>query len=833
MKRGFQSAVLSALVGVVFVFGLNPAAAYAADAPSGAGASPLASGTVPDGELAAAGDSPARYAGEAARSAFTDLVAGQWYMTEGLGDGATYLDYVIGRGIMSGYAGTALFGPDDTLTRAMAATIIYRAETGRTAADTDNDVAAGFPDVARKAWYAAAVRWASRQGIVTGYADTGAFGPDDPVTREQLATMLARYSGWLSSGGEPIDPGAGVPAARETAFASLDGVSSVSGWAKAGMVWCTANGVMSGVGGASLAPAWTATRAQMAKMAAVVFSGRCSAPLYVHFIDVGQGDSEFLEFPGGKTMLVDAGGADSAGRVASYVSSLGYERIDVVVATSPDADHAGGLAAVLSGFDVGEVWAPDAPAGAGALGDFLDAAAAEGLEVNVAEAGKEIDVGAGCAASIVAPRAGLPPGDSADRSVVLKVTHADDCILLAGDSPKETLASVGGTGVDLLKVSDHGSDAGTDASLAKQLSPKFAVVSYGAGNGDGCPAEAVVDALAGAGSAVYGTAVSGDVTGVSFGRSVRVVCSKSGPISAPAAEPPVAEGTYTVQTGTDGWGALDVAGGSAADGANVQQFLANGAAAQQWRFAYDAASGAYTVTSVLSGKRLAVAGGSAADGANVVQAAPDGSDAQKWLLAQDGDGVRLQNYKSGKFLDVAWGSASDGANVQQWAGNGSAGQRFTLRPAGWKVPLDTEYQQTLYRARLEVNSCTSGTMSKADKLWASFCHVRDDFPEYNPRIPHYTGGGWELMYANDIFQGRGGNCISFAAAFAFMAKAIGYQDVYAINTGGHGWAEVDNRVYDPEWSMHNFSYSYYGMEYGAPSDVNYAGNRYVPARVRI
>ena len=46
----------------------------------------------------------------------------------------------------------------------------------------------------------------------------------------------------------------------------------------------------------------------------------------------------------------------------------------------------------------------------------------------------------------------------------------------------------------------------------------------------------------------------------------------------------------------------------------------------------------------------------------MVQAAPDGSDAQKWLLAQDGDGVRLQNYKSGKFLDVAWGSASDGAD---------------------------------------------------------------------------------------------------------------------------------------------------------------------------
>ena len=54
-----------------------------------------------------------------------------------------------------------------------------------------------------------------------------------------------------------------------------------------------------------------------------------------------------------------------------------------------------------------------------------------------------------------------------------------------------------------------------------------------------------------------------------------------------------------------------------------------------------------------------------------------------------------------------------------------------------------------------------------------------------------------------------------------MAKGIGYTNVYGCNSGGHGWAEVNGLVYDPEWSMHNFDYSYYAMSYDEPCDVHY------------
>ncbi|MBQ3889125.1 MAG: hypothetical protein II738_05200 [Clostridia bacterium] len=132
-----------------------------------------------------------------------------------------------------------------------------------------------------------------------------------------------------------------------------------------------------------------------------------------------------------------------------------------------------------------------------------------------------------------------------------------------------------------------------------------------------------------------------------------------------------------------------------------------------------------------------------------------------------------------------------------------------------------EHDVTLYRAFKEVEACTTPSMTKAQKLKASFKHIQG-MNERNPRIPHNHDKGWELVYANDVFVDRCGNCMSYGAAMAFMARAIGYKETYACNSGGHGWAEIEGKVYDPEWSIHYHSYSYYGMTYDEPCDVHYA-----------
>lgn len=68
-----------------------------------------------------------------------------------------------------------------------------------------------------------------------------------------------------------------------------------------------------------------------------------------------------------------------------------------------------------------------------------------------------------------------------------------------------------------------------------------------------------------------------------------------------------------------------------------------------------------------------------------------------------------------------------------------------------------------------------------------------------------------------------GNCFSYSSAFAYMAKAIGYKNVYCCNSGGHGWAEINKLVYDPEWSRHNSDSTYFGVSYKTKLGPDYKG----------
>lgn len=173
------------------------------------------------------------------QTTFADVPASAWYYNA--------VEYVYENGLMSGVSG-GRFAPDDTLTRAMLVQTLYAME-GRPAA-----ASAGFADVASGDWYASAVNWAAANGVVSGVSETG-FGPNNALTREQLALILyrfAQYKGYDVTGTSDL-----------TAYA--DG-SSVSGWAAEAMSWAVNAGLISGVGGNQIAPTGTATRAQVAQI---------------------------------------------------------------------------------------------------------------------------------------------------------------------------------------------------------------------------------------------------------------------------------------------------------------------------------------------------------------------------------------------------------------------------------------------------------------------------------------------------------------------------------------------------------------------------------------
>lgn len=172
--------------------------------------------------------------------AFTDLKSGAWYHEA--------VDFVLRNGLMNGYGSGgsgSLFGPEDRLSRAQFAQILYNKE-GRPAGAGS----APFTDVAADAWCAPAVAWAAERGIAGGYGG-GLFGPDDAITREQLAVMLWRY--------------AGSPAAPSGELSFMD-AGQIGAHAREALGWAVHTGVMNGKAGGVLDPKGQATRAQTAQM---------------------------------------------------------------------------------------------------------------------------------------------------------------------------------------------------------------------------------------------------------------------------------------------------------------------------------------------------------------------------------------------------------------------------------------------------------------------------------------------------------------------------------------------------------------------------------------
>ena len=168
---------------------------------------------------------------------FTDVAEGAWYYDA--------VQYVYGEGLMTGTSDT-LFSPELTTTRGMIVSILHRLE-GSPVVKGDS-----FDDVADGAWYAQAVAWAADNGIVNGYSDT-AFGPNDPITREQLAAILYNYAEFK-----------GMDTSARADLSSYTDSGSISSWAEDVMQWAVSEELISGVTNDTLVPQGQATRAQVA-----------------------------------------------------------------------------------------------------------------------------------------------------------------------------------------------------------------------------------------------------------------------------------------------------------------------------------------------------------------------------------------------------------------------------------------------------------------------------------------------------------------------------------------------------------------------------------------
>jgi competence protein ComEC len=286
---------------------------------------------------------------------------------------------------------------------------------------------------------------------------------------------------------------------------------------------------------------WVATTALLAAATLIAthpFAPNLSAGnLEVTVLDVGQGDSLFVTFPGGHTMLVDAGGALGSFHadgmrsgldigedvVSPYLWSRGLKQIEVVALTHAHQDHLGGLPAVLENFRVQELWV-GRDIGSTAYREVLAIAHQRGVHVIHTKQGDTFTRGV-VSGAILWPE-DLTENQTAknDDSLVMRLTDGTQSILLPGDierpSERVILAENEAVGANFLKVAHHGSKTSTIEPFLSSSHPAFAAISAGRDNSFGHPSPEVVERLEAAGVRVYRTDRDGAITATTDGQTL-------------------------------------------------------------------------------------------------------------------------------------------------------------------------------------------------------------------------------------------------------------------------------------------------------------------------
>ena len=253
--------------------------------------------------------------------------------------------------------------------------------------------------------------------------------------------------------------------------------------------------------------------------------------LAVNFLDVGQGDCEFIQLPDGKCMLIDAGVSDSAGKIASKISELGYEKIDYLVATHPHADHIGGMKRIVENFDIGEIYMPKASTNTKTFENLLQAISDKGLSINTAKAGKVIYESDDLKIEILAPISDTYK-DLNNYSAVIRLQYGNNVFLFTGDA--EELAegemlnaySKSALKADVLKVGHHGSSTASSADFISAVLPKYAVIEVGEDNSYNHPHAEAVDTLNAVGAEILRTDLNGNITIISDKVNITLQCEK-------------------------------------------------------------------------------------------------------------------------------------------------------------------------------------------------------------------------------------------------------------------------------------------------------------------
>lgn len=223
--------------------------------------------------------------------------------------------------------------------------------------------------------------------------------------------------------------------------------------------------------------------------------------LKIHFIDVGQADSIFIQLPDNRTMLIDGGNNDDSSLIINYIKGLKEQevsKIDYLIGTHPHEDHIGGLDDIIKTFEIGKIYLPKVNHNTKTFEDLLSAIKNKGLKISTARAGDVIFANHNLNAKILSP--GQDFYDELNNySVVIRLTYGKTAYLFTGDAEDVVENQLVNNNMELkanvLKVGHHGSNSSTTESFLEAVLPQYAVISVGKNNRYGHPSQVVINRL--------------------------------------------------------------------------------------------------------------------------------------------------------------------------------------------------------------------------------------------------------------------------------------------------------------------------------------------------
>ncbi|MDN6162280.1 MAG: MBL fold metallo-hydrolase, partial [Atopostipes sp.] len=245
--------------------------------------------------------------------------------------------------------------------------------------------------------------------------------------------------------------------------------------------------------------------------------------LKVHYINVGQGDSTFIDLPNGENVLIDGATRSNGQTVLDYLDRLNVKKIDYLIATHPHEDHIGGLVEVVKNYDIGKIYMPEKEHTTIVFEDLLLAIKEKGYSITKAEAGDILFEEEGLSMNIIAPE-GITGENLNEYSVANRLVFGETSFLFTGDAEKKSEENMVNSDynleADVLKVGHHGGDTSSKEDFLTEVKADYGIISAGEDNQYGHPHSNVMERLRNHGMKIFRTDKDGTIIAVSDGENI-------------------------------------------------------------------------------------------------------------------------------------------------------------------------------------------------------------------------------------------------------------------------------------------------------------------------